>query len=630
MSKPLDLPLQRTAPAPAAAKPEPAAQSADDPRLDYLPESTSRTLPELFAARVARSPDRVAYQQFDSASQTWVAWSWRDVDCEVKRWCDRLAAEGLQPGERVAIRRRNGVRWVLFDQAALALGLVVVPLYVDDRPENVAYIVADAGVKLLYLESDEQWQCMAGCEDQLGGVTRVVVENPADAGASARADPRIQSLDQWLAAPVQGPAETHAANPGELATIVYTSGTTGRPKGVMLSHRNIVENARAGLAAVKVFPDDVMLSFLPLSHTLERTVGYYLAIMAGCGIVFARSVAELAEDLLTHRPTVLVSVPRIYERVYGKLQAKLQEGSPIKRKLFEQAVAVGWRRFEHQQGRAGWSPALLLWPLLDKLVASKVRERLGGRMRLAVSGGAALPPSISRVFIGLGINILQGYGLTESSPMISANTLEHNRPDSIGRPLQGIEVKLGERDELLARGPNIMLGYWNNPAATAAVIDAEGWLHTGDRVRIDEEGFLYITGRLKEIIVLANGEKVPPADMEAAIQEDALFEQVLLVGEQRPYLSALVVLNEDHWKRVACERGLSVDARDDPAVEQVLLERIAKRLTRFPGYAQIRRVRAVAEPWTVFTGLATPTMKLKREQIIRHHEREVREMYAGH
>ena len=600
----------------------------EKPGADYMPEEAMRTLPEMFESRVMRTPELPAYQQFDPTTGKWNQYTWGDTGDRVAAWRASLAAERLSPGDRVAIRRSNGYNWVLFDQAALSLGLVVVPLYVDDRPDNVAYILENAGVKLMYLEHDQQWTCLKNNLDQLTQVQRVVIEQGDDTRTLSLEDSRVIDLPAWLKNRANTAPRPDIA-PNDLATIVYTSGTTGRPKGVMLSHRNITSNVRSGVNHIGCYPQDSMVSFLPLSHTFERTVGYYVPVMVGCEVIFARSIPELAEDLQNKKPTILISVPRIYERVYGKIKAQLEEGPDIKKKLFNKTVDVGWTRFEYRQGRAKWHPKLLLWPLLDKLVASKVRAKLGGNLRFALSGGAPLPPAISRVFISLDIIILQGYGLTESSPIISANTLEFNQPASIGVPLLNEEVKIGENDELLARGPNIMLGYWNNPEATAEVIDDEGWLHTGDKAR-EEDGYLYIIGRIKDIIVLANGEKVPPADMETAIAEDALFEQCLVIGEQKPYLTALVVLNASLWEEIRKNRGMAFDNPNSPEVEKFLLKRIGERIRNFPGYAQIQRVKATLDPWTVDNNLATPTMKLRRARIEERYASEIRDMYEGH
>jgi len=424
-----------------------------------------------------------------------------------------------------------------------------------------------------------------------------------------------------------------ALDSNELATIVYTSGTTGRPKGVMLSHRNILWNVHASLSVIPVSGDDHMLSFLPLSHTFERTAGYYLSIVTGAQVSFAQSVAKLADDLVAVKPTILIAVPRIFERIYGRLKEKLAAEPAAARRLFELAVSTGWRRFEYSQGRAQWSPRLLLWPALEKLVAKKVQGRLGGRLQYAVSGGAALSPDIAELFIGLGINIIQGYGLTETSPVIAGNLPRNNIPASVGQPLPGVEVTVGADDELLTRSPSVMLGYWNNEEATRAVVDADGWLHTGDKVRIGEQGHIFITGRLKEIIVLSNGEKIPPGDLELAISLDPLIEQAMIIGERRPYLAALAVLNAEALEPIARDLGLDpVDPASftDGRLEQVVLERIQRSLARFPGYAKLHRVALVPEPWSIENEMMTPTLKLKRHRILTRYQDRVDALYAGH
>jgi long-chain acyl-CoA synthetase len=401
----------------------------------------------------------------------------------------------------------------------------------------------------------------------------------------------------------------------------------------MLSHRNVLCNAYDSLMTTDVGSGDIMLSFLPLSHMLERMAGYYLAMMGDITVAYARSVQELAEDLLVIRPTVLISVPRIYERIYAKIQEGLQHKPAAVRKLFQLAVDVGWKRFEYQQGRAGWSPAILLWPLLEKLVAGKVVAKLGGRLHTAISGGAPLPADIARTFLALGVPVIQGYGLTETSPVLTVNRIEANLPESVGTTLDHVALKVGEESELLARGESVMLGFWNRPEETARVIDQEGWLHTGDVARIDDQGYVYITGRLKDIIVLSNGEKVSPADMELAISLDPLVEQVMVVGEGRAFLSALIVPAQEPWSRLAAELGLdpgdAASYRDQRIVERVL-SRIGEQLRDFPGYAQIRAVTLLQEPWSVENGLLTPTLKTKRSEVIKHYNSDLERLYQGH
>jgi long-chain acyl-CoA synthetase len=578
-------------------------------------------LSDLFVERVRETPDAPAYRQFDGS--TWKDLTWGETARAVARWQAAFRKEGLKAGDRVALCLHNRVEWVLFDQAALGLGLVTVPLYFDDRPDNMAWCLNDAGVRLLLLEDGKLWDAL---RDQVKTIERVVCLDAAGTGG----DKKVTGLETWLPPASTGEAElsrtrltrVRAAervqrselHPGpqparssaaanDLATIVYTSGTTGRPKGVMLSHRNILSNVIAAMRALPAYTTDRFLSFLPLSHMFERTCGYYSAIWAGAQTVYARSITQLADDIREQRPTVLISVPRIFERIYSKMQEAMAPGSP-KRRLFEKATEVGWRRF---RGEATFTDKLL-WPILKTLVAKKLYRRLGGRIRLIVVGGAAFASHLAKVFIGLGLPIIQGYGLTETAPVLAANRMNDNDPASVGRALEGIELRCDDKGELLARGPCVMLGYWNQPEATAAMIDRDGWLHTGDLVAI-RGGNVYITGRVKDIIVLSNGEKVPPTDAEAAILRDAAFEQVMVVGEGRPKLGLLAVSKITNAKEL-CERANA-------------------QLYDFPGYTRIHHLARVADSWTVENGLLTPTLKVKRNEVEKRYAREIEAMYAG-
>lgn len=367
---------------------------------------------------------------------------------------------------------------------------------------------------------------------------------------------------------------------------------------------------------------------------LERSIGDYLPIVSGCSVAFARSIPQLAEDLTTVQPTILISVPRIFERVYGRIHEALASAPTLRKKLFAKAVDLGWQAFLHRQGRAPWSPGLMIQPALDHLVGAKIRARLGGQMRFAISGGAPLPAEISRTFIALGVDILQGYGLTETSPVISVNRLEDNEPTSVGPALPGIEVKLGERDELLTRSPSVMLGYWKNEDATRAMIDADGWLRTGDQARIGPRGHITITGRLKEILVLSTGEKVPPADVEQALAVCPLLEQVMVVGDGKSFLTALVVPKSGAIAQIA--RTLNLPEADDatlaqnPQIRSHVLEQLQPCLHDFPGYARLGGVALLSEAMSVENGLLTPTLKLKRNVILGRYQNEVDALYAGH
>jgi long-chain acyl-CoA synthetase len=599
----------------------------EQPVSDVILLETAEHLPGLFRERVRRSSEAIAYRHYSEAEQTWQDYTWQDMANHVAVWQTAMHQEGLEPGDRVGIMLRNCPQWVMFEQAALGLGLVVVPLYTNDRAENLGYIIEDANIQLVLIDHKEHWDCLAEVYHRLVNI-KTIISVTAIAHVH---DDRVRYLAEWL------PQDPQALNlpdiePKSLATIVYTSGTTGNPKGVMLSHYNILWNAASAASCEPFYTTDVFLSFLPLSHMFERTAGYYLAMLVGATVAYTRSIEQLAEDLLIIRPTILVTVPRIFERVYNKIKQQLTEKPPVAGKLFNAAVKSGWQRFLQQQGREHQTLPLLFWPLLNRLVAHKIIQKLGGRLRLAVSGGAPLSVDVAQTFIGLGLTITQGYGMTELAPVVSTNRLADNEPASVGQPLPDVEVKLGEENELLVRSPGLMLGYWNNPEATREIIDDDGWLHTGDVARIERE-HIYITGRLKEIIVLANGEKVPPADLELAIGTDPLFEQVMILGEGKPFLSALVVLNRLNWEKLAYTLSVPADKEsslDHPDVQNELLKRIKDKLAAFPGYAKIFRVVATLEPWTVEAGLITPTLKLKRNCLIERYEDIIIGMYEGH
>ncbi len=399
----------------------------------------------------------------------------------------------------------------------------------------------------------------------------------------------------------------------------------------MLSHKNILSNAQAVLERIPARTSDLFLSFLPLAHAFERTVGYYLPMMAGSAVAYARSIEQLREDLLSVRPTVLLSVPRVYDKIYLAIQAKLGERG-VKRVLFEKAVALGWQRFESAHGRASAPGPIdrLLWPPLRRLVAEPVLQRLGGRLRVAVSGGAPLSATVARFFVGLGLPLTEGYGLTEAAPVVSNIAPEGFRPGWVGIPLPGVEVRLGAQDELYVRGPNVCLGYWGDAEATAAAIDSEGWLHTGDVATL-VDGYVGIRGRLKEILVTSTGQKVPPADMEMALTMEPLFDQAMVVGEGRPYLAALLVLAPEPWARLAGRLGLDPDdasALEDPRALDAAQALADARLKDFPGHAQVRALHLGLSAWTIENGLITPTMKLKRPDLEQRFGDLIEALYA--
>lgn len=602
-----------------------------------------QTLPQLLAYRAARTPNSEAYRAFDTSSQAWTSLTWAETAQRVGTWAQALAAMQLPAAARIAILLPNGLNAMCADQATLATGSVPVPLHAIDNPGSIAYILADCEASMLFVSHVEQWEKIQAVGTPFPALRAVVI---TDDGASLTAipasggGPAVGSLAQWLAGATHAGSATvpKAPEADDLAAIVYTSGTTGKPKGVMLTHHNVISDVKAVLERIAPTAEDVFLSFLPLSHTFERTGGYYLPIAAGSCVAYARSVPQLAEDLKTVRPTVLVSVPRIYERIHAKLLEKLSP-TPWKMQLYEAAQNKGWARFCAAQGlptptpdansqAAGWMAALP-WPVLQALVAKPLLAQFGGRVRVAVSGGAPLSPTIAKCFLGLGLPLIQGYGMTETAPVVSVNALDDNDPACVGKALPGVEVRIGENRELQVRGPIVMKGYWKRPEDTAKILSADGWLGTGDQAEI-VNGRIYIKGRIKEIIVTSTGEKIPPGDLELALLADPLLEQAFVEGENRPFITCVAVLKRDEWQRLAGNLGLSAqdaDSLNHPSVHRAVLARIEKNTASFARYAVPRAVHLTLEPWTIENTFMTPTLKLKRNNLMAHFAEAIEGMY---
>ena len=602
-----------------------------------------QTLPQLLAYRAARTPQAEAYRAFDSSRQAWASLTWAQTAERVNTWAQALAAMQLPPAARVAILLPNGLHAMCADQATLATGGVPVPLHAIDNPGSIAYILADCEASMLIVSQAAQWEKIRAVGTPFPALRAVVITDDDDAFKPTPASidsPAVGSLAQWLTGAGQTGAPTTGMGPqaDDLAAIVYTSGTTGKPKGVMLTHRNVVSDVKAVLERIAPTVDDVFLSFLPLSHTFERTGGYYLPIAAGSCVAYARSVAQLAEDLKTIRPTVLVSVPRIYERIHAKLLEKLSP-TPWKMQLYEAAQNKGWARFcaaqrlpaptpDASSQAAGWMAALP-WPVLQALVAKPLLAQFGGRVRVAVSGGAPLSPTIAKCFLGLGLPLIQGYGMTETAPVVSVNALDDNDPACVGKALPGVEVRIGDNHELQVRGPIVMKGYWKRPEDTARILSTDGWLGTGDQADI-VNGRIHIKGRIKEIIVTSTGEKIPPGDLELALLADPLLEQAFVVGENRPFIACVAVLNPGEWRRLAADLGLNPQAADSlnhPSVHRAVLARIEKNTASFARYAVPRTVHLTLTPWTIENTFMTPTLKLKRINLMTHFAEAVEGMY---
>jgi len=551
------------------------------------------------------------------ADGQWQSLTRGEVQKRVLRVAGWLQAQGVSAGDRVGVLGHNSIEWLLADFAILRLGAVTVPAYFTDPPGSVQYVFSNADCCHVLAEPGEQQAKLEGLD-----IPTTPLSGAGDSLASISQD---ASWDGKLSAP--------APEWKDLATLIYTSGTTGRPKGVMLTHGNLLTDVVAGLGGVPIFPEDVFLSFLPLSHGFERTVGHFLAVASGGRIAYAEDVTTLMRDMPEVKPTVMISVPRLYEKIYAGVQEKLRQGPAVKRWLFEKAQSLGAERFElSQHGKKLTGGKALGWKLLDHLVNTKLRQKMGGRLRLFISGGAALSPEIARFLLAADIIVLPGYGLTEASPVLTVNRQSKIKPETVGPALPGVEFSVAEDGELLARGPMIMQGYWQRPEDTAEVLGDDGWLHTGDIVEIDEDGFIRIVDRKKEIMVLSNGENVPPALVEMRLQlHIPSISQAMAVGEGRQHVTALIVPDEEALERLWEEhtnQPLPSDWRNDSGVHTWFQQCINQALSDLPSFMQVEGFRFVEEPWTQDNGMLTPTLKIKRRKILELHATDIDAMYA--
>lgn len=610
---------------------------ADTSQARFEALSRLKTLDQFIPARTAVAPHTEALRQFDRRSNTWERISYRDLSERIMVWRRAFAKLGLERGDRVAILLPNGVDSVCCDQAVLANGYVPVPLHAIDTAGSSAYIIADSEAKVLVTTRQNRWDSIYLAHTVMPKLKEVIFTE--ESAPEHRNDGvRHWDLENWLATGHDVTELPEGPQEDDLAAIVYTSGTTGRPKGVMLTHKNVVSNVVNTLKTVLPAPGSVFLSFLPVSHTFERQCGYYLALGMGCTIVYTRSIQQLAEDFRIVRPNVIISVPRIYERIYAKVQAKLARESAFVRFMFNWAVEVGWRRFCKRFGMpvektsTSWLDPVI-WPVLDRLVSRTLLDQFGGQVQIAISGGAALSSKIAKVFCGLGLVIMQGYGMTESSPIIAGNSTSYNHPHTVGKPLPGTQVRLGADNEIQVKSDSIMKGYWNRPQDTKDAFTEDGWFKTGDVGEFDDEGYLRIVGRIKEIIVTSTGEKVPPADLEQAIEIDPLFEQSYVIGENRPFISTIIVLNKEEWKKLATT--LNLDPNDPESLHatvtrNAVLKRIKAAAKDFPQYALPRNAWLTLDPWTIDNELLTPTLKLKRKALAQKYAPQIQTLYAGH
>lgn len=597
-----------------------------------------QTLTEFVPLRVKDIPNHVVLKQFNRTTSHWDTVTFKQLWEKIQAWQHGYTYLGLAKGARVAYLMNNCVDAIVSDQAALQNGLIGVPLHAIDTPGSFAHNIGDSGAACLVTTKKERWDAITKVGMSLRALKVVILTEECDQEEIVENGVTIIGRNVLLKKAQNTALSTVSLKPDDLACIMYTSGTTGKPKGVMLTHRNIITNVVAILIHVKKFPlpTFTFLSFLPLSHAFERTCCYYLSMGMGLTIAFNRSIMQLADDLKTIKPDVFISVPRVYEKIYMRVQSQLKKSPSYVQFLFRCAVNVGWRNFCRKNHM---SPPTSFWsfldpivgPVLQKLVGDKIAAEFGGNLKLAVTGGAPMNHTVAKLFCALGLAPIQGYGMTEASPVIAGEPLNLIQPDTVGRPLSFVQVRLDPKTkEIQVKGPSVMKGYWNRPDANAKVLSEDGWLSTGDVGAWNQDNMLKIVGRIKEIIVTSTGEKVPPVDLELAIETDPLFSQAFIVGEGRPFISLVTVLNPEEWQKLAATLG--VDPSDSTSLQKstvraALLRRVKAAAADFPHYALPRAVIPSLEPWTIDNGLLTPTLKLKRAPLMKLFEQPIEAVY---
>ncbi len=588
----------------------------------------------IFQRQAAKYGDRscVAYKK-DGRYQDI---SWNQMNDMIRAIGSYLISKGIEPGQNVALFSPNRYEWWVVDQAILSIGAANVPIYATNSAEEARYVLEHSESRVCFAGSQEHMDKVVEVRDSLPNLEAVVVfdetaQKPegvitfAEAMEEGRKHDNREEFDRRL----------KAIKPDDLASIIYTSGTTGPPKGVMLSHGNFLANIHQVLDDFShlVNDEDEFLSFLPLSHSLERTAGYYLAVAIGGKVYFAEDFAKLQENLVEVHPTLIVSVPRLYEKIHSGILAKVGDASPVKRALFGWAIGVardnlpyvcqgkertGWFKFKHN--------------LADKLIFSKLKAALGmDRLKFAVSGGGPLSVSDAEFFLGMGVTVLEGFGLTETTPITNVNRPCMIKPGSVGPPVKDTEIKIADDGEILIRGPQVMLGYYKNEAATKEVLNEDGFFCTGDIGKVDEDQCLMITGRKKEIIVTSGGKNIAPQNLENAIKGSRFVEQVSVIGDRRKYLSALIVPNFEELTKWADKVGVPYKTRDEllnhERVQHLYEKVIAKYMKPFSRAEQIRKFQLLPDEWTQQTGELTPTLKCKRRVIEDKYRDEIECMY---
>jgi long-chain acyl-CoA synthetase len=599
-----------------------------------------RTIPELFLDAVERH-DKREFMLYKTAGE-YLPISAREFREEVELGAHGLIGLGIEAGERVAVLSENRPGWAFADLATLFAGAWSVPIYTSLVADEVQYILADSGATACFVSTQEQLAKIDAVRLRCPSLRRVITLDPIDRhdGSSMTARSLVDLGKRMRAERPDAVAERlERMGPEHTATILYTSGTTGRPKGVMLSHRNLVTNVVDSLACFPIASEDVHLSFLPLSHSFERTAGYYIMLYAGATIAYAESVDTVPQNMAEVRPTVMTSVPRLYEKMYARVLQGASEAGGLKKHLvfWARSVGIAWAEKKVTGARIGAGLALR-HGLADRLVFAKIRQRTGGRLRFFVSGGAPLAPVIAKFFYGAGLPILEGYGLTETSPVISANRIDAIRFGTVGRPIPHVEVRI-EPDpdrpqgdgEIQVRGPNVMQGYFNLPDKAAEVITEDGWFRTGDIGVIDGEGFLTITDRMKDLLKTSGGKYIAPQPIENELKISKYVSQAVVVGNRRKYATALIVPNSENLAQWARERGLSaadpgqlIEAAEVHTLYRGIIDAVNGSKA---SYETIKDFRLLPEDFSIAAGELTPTLKVKRRVIEEKYAELIDTMY---
>ena len=606
-------------------------------QIKRMKDHRPTTLVELLKSSVASRPEREALRF--KQGKVWVGMTAEHLFERVRNVALGLYQHGIRKGDRVAILAESGPLWSITDYAVLANGAVNVPIYPTQPPHQVEYILRESEPKLLFVSGARQMQGVGSVLEKFPDL-RIVPFQPTENGENILSFRALEEAGERLAA--ERPelfdliaSDVHA---DDLASIIYTSGTTGEPKGALLTHGNITFNAMASGIHLDIEPDGVMLSFLPLSHIFERMV-LYLCLYFQVQINYANGIETVAADIQEVHPTLMSTVPRLLEKIYARMQKNAGDGSGLKKKIFDRSLDVARRAAQFETMNKPVPPLLEFQRYIaGKLVFEKLRAAVGGRIRRMVSGGAALPSDIALVFIGAGVPVLQGYGLTETSPVIAACTLEHNRIGSVGRPIPGIEIKIAEDGEILTRGPHVFKGYFKKAEETAAAFsdDPAGgapWFKTGDIGVLDPEGFLFITDRKKDLIKTSSGKYVAPQMIEGLINQSEYVEQTVIVGDKRKYVAALIVPDFERLRAWANSEGIQTTDKQELVADRRVVDRVkadVNRLTReLADYEKVKRIALLADEFSIDGGELTPTLKVKRRVVEEKYGALIESLYSG-